>query len=86
MMSIAAKFVCYTVKGHSSESTATPKEKYAEEVQFLAVYSDDPKSENYSWSQATPSGSLSLYITNPSAWGAFKQGEEYLIRIEEAAQ
>ena len=53
--------------------------KSGERVQMSPVYSSDPNSENYSFSQATPSGSIDLNITNPSAFGLFKEGREYFI-------
>jgi hypothetical protein len=57
-----------------------------DEVQMHAVYSDDPTSPNYSFSQATPSASVNLIITNPSARGIFREGQEYLINFEEAPE
>lgn len=56
-------------------------EKYAggESVAFEAVYSDDKAQENYSFSQATPSLSLQMQISNPSALGQFEQGKEYYL-------
>lgn len=55
-----------------------------EYVRLSAVYSSDPDSENYSWSQATPSGQLNMYITNPEAQGKFEVGKEYYIDISPA--
>ena len=48
-------------------------------MRFDAVYSDDKNSENYSFSQATPSLSLSMYISNPAVLDAFEQGKEYYL-------
>ncbi len=48
-------------------------------VKLAAVYSSDPNSPNYSWSQATPSGAMNLCITNPAAYDQFAVGREYLV-------
>lgn len=44
-------------------------------VNLTPVYSKD----NESWSKYTPSGSITLEITNPSASDALKVGQEYWI-------
>lgn len=49
------------------------------------VYSSDPASPNYSWSQATPSGKLEMTITNPGAFEQFGVGKEFLMTFQEAA-
>jgi hypothetical protein len=85
-----AKFSCSSVQESFSDKYEDGKPvldaeqkpvkvKYSESVSFMAVYSPDPTSENYAWSQATPSGSLSMTITNPGAFGHFKQGAEYYL-------
>lgn len=71
---IRAKLKC--LSAHRFESS--------EAVELTAVYSPDPESPNYSWSQATPSGSVKLTITNPDAFGALEPGREYLVSFEEA--
>jgi hypothetical protein len=53
--------------------------KSGERVQMSPVYSDDPQSENYSFSQATPSGAIELNITNPDAFGFFEVNKEYVV-------
>jgi hypothetical protein len=35
--------------------------------------------ENKSFAEATPSGSLSLTISNPAAWGVIKSGDEFYL-------
>lgn len=47
------------------------------EVKLSAVYSSDPNSPNYSYSQATPSADLRLFVTNPAAYEQFKVGQHY---------
>ena len=48
-----------------------------EQVTLVPVYSNDPKSENYSWSKYTPSGKLEMCITNPDA--KFEVGSDYIL-------
>ena len=38
--------------------------------------------ENREWAQATPGGSMQMYISNPKALEYFKVGEEYTLLIE----
>jgi hypothetical protein len=52
-------------------------------VQFEAVYSSDPTSPNYSWSKWTPSGQLSLNITNPDAYDQFAVGKTFELTFRE---
>ncbi|BCM88746.1 hypothetical protein IAD21_00588 [Abditibacteriota bacterium] len=44
-------------------------EKQGERVILRPVYSNDPQSENYSFSKFTPQGNVELTITNPELWG-----------------
>lgn len=48
------------------------------------VYSDDPKSENWLFWNATPSGQLQMTINNPEAFGHFKSGRAYYLDFTEA--
>ena len=49
-------------------------------VQFHAVYSSDPNSENKAFTDATPSGSLSISIANDKpALALFEQGKSYYL-------
>lgn len=73
---IRAKFTCSSVQHQVSADGNT---KHGESIQLNAVYSDDPESDNKKWSEATPSGQLSMYISNPGAFGAFEQGKEYFL-------
>lgn len=57
----------------------------SESVSLSAAYSSDPKSENYAWSQASPSGTFQIMISNPAARGQFKPGEYYFLDIAPAA-
>ena len=54
------------------------------EVELHAVYSNDPKDPNYSYSQATPSAELKMQITNPTVFEAFRTGKRYLVTFTPA--
>lgn len=62
---IKARFYVESVKSLHAPNG----DKSAEVVSLKPVYSSDPASENYSFSQATPSGSMELLVSNPDAWG-----------------
>lgn len=73
-MSILARLQCaHVTRGVNSETPA------------LAAVTATSE-ENKTWSQHTPSGRLELQITNPSAFGFFEPGEEYVVIIEKAAK
>ena len=71
---IVAKFKC--------ESVAKPSESNGdtESISLSAVYGPG----NETWSKFTPSGSLSMSISNPAAQGKFQPGKSYLLNISEA--
>lgn len=71
-MSIQAKFTCEKVE----EQLDPNGQKKGESVSMRAVYGDSE--ENKSFSEATPSATVNLYITNKSAFGAFVQGRNYI--------
>ncbi len=75
---IKAKFRVHNI---SETNWGPDNSKSGERVQMSPVYSDDPTSENYSFSQATPGGSIELNITNAGAFGFFKEGGEYLLEF-----
>lgn len=70
-MTIRAKFRCFYAYKSADGS--------AETVQLHAAYSADPSDPNYSWSKATPGGSLTMTISNPDAMGKFEQGKDYFL-------
>ena len=72
-MSVKAKFTCNSIVDGSYGGKA---------IHFNAVYGTGE--ENKSWSAATPSGSLMMMVTNPSAAEFFKQGKDYFLTFEEA--
>ena len=55
-------------------------------VTLSAVYGTDDKDneENNQFAEATPSGSVEMYIDNPNAKGFLKQGKEYYLDFSEA--
>jgi hypothetical protein len=65
-------------------SLASDGSKASEQVLLSAVHSNDPNSENYSYSQATPNGQLTMSISNPEAFDFFEEGAEYVLTIEKA--
>ena len=52
-------------------------------VELTPVATSDPNDPNYSYSKYTPSGNLSLFITNPAAADFFEFGEFYDVTFEE---
>jgi len=72
---IIAKFQCNTVAQSVSQD---------ERVMLNAVYADS--GPNKEWAKYTPSGSLDMTISNPSAQGQIKPGKFYKITIEEAPE
>jgi hypothetical protein len=57
---------------------------HAEDWTFNAVYSSDKTSENYTYSEATPSATLKMSVTNKKVWGQMTPGKEYILTFEES--
>lgn len=55
---------------------------YGEELEFSAIYSGTPEDNNYS--EATPTASAKLMITNKALHNTFKPGQQFYVRFEEA--
>ncbi len=70
---IRAKIKIDSVKANSDDA------KTGEQISAMAVYSSDKTTENYSFSVATPSLSLQMYISNPGAFDKLIQGKEYYL-------
>lgn len=91
-MSVSAKFHCNVVRdcftngwtkdGNGNWKETGEKEKTGEEIEMSPVYATE--GPNKTWSEATPSGNVRLFISNKGAWGKFKSGKEYLINFSEA--
>lgn len=74
-MSVISKFKCTAV--------STPGESGSVQVELNAI-TGTKSEENKAFWQATPSGSISLSITNPDAFNQFEAGEEYYVTFEKA--
>lgn len=79
MHSIIARMTVWNIEAYFREE----EEQIYENVVLHPVYSSDPESPNYSFSQATPSGQIQMNISNPEAFGFFKLHEEYDIVFKE---
>lgn len=55
--------------------------RYAERIKLTAVCGDEPGSENQSFSEFTPSGTLEIFVTNPAIVGTFEPGGFYYLDI-----
>ena len=75
-MSVRAKMTCTMNK-------VSPEYPDQQQVRLEAVYSNGDD-DNASWSKYTPSGQLTLNITNPLAFGQLEQGKTYWIDISPA--
>lgn len=77
MKTIRAKFSCWEV---------TTDEWDSEYITLSAVYGTDEKDneENNQFSEATPSGNLTMQISNPSAKGFFIEGKDYYLDFTQA--
>lgn len=75
-MSVRAKFKCQSKVMHGEGN-----QQYAA-LSFNASYGEGK--DNKDWSRWTPSGSLTMSITNPSAFDWFEVGKEYYLDFSEA--
>lgn len=66
---IVAKFQCDTVT----------RDRWSEDVKLSAV--SDEEETNKPWAEATPSGTITMSITNSGAWGYFQPGGEYFLEF-----
>jgi len=55
---------------------------WGEEVAFSCRYSDTP--EDNSFAQATPSGNMSITVSNPAVLGFFKPGDKFYLDFTKA--
>lgn len=72
-MAVRAKF---RVKSLNHLETHDPKEVLVE-LSLYAVYGDGKGNE--SWSKYTPSGEITMRITNPAAIEQFSPGQDFYI-------
>ena len=54
--------------------------KYAQNVRLAASY-DPGNPEDVSFAEATPSGDLKIYVSNPVVVGTFKPGKTYYLDL-----
>ena len=80
-MAVRAKFRCNRIVDQKYTGQDGKEVVSAREVQLSPVYSDDPDSENRRFWTATPSGLLSMWITNPNACNQFEVGQEYYLEF-----
>ena len=74
---INAKFRCRSVE----QVDGSP---ILENVKLQAIQADSPI--NKQWSKWTPSGELTMAISNVEAQGSIVAGKDYIITIREAAE
>lgn len=70
---IQAKFFVKTITRHAHDLDSA-------QIDLMAVTRG--QGDNASWSKYTPSGTLTMYVTNPDAVSEFELGKEYLITFE----
>jgi len=79
---VIAKFRCIEAKQTvSTGAWGDPKPKDQVSVVFNAVMGP----ENVQWSKWTPSGNLSMNITNPDLLNHFVVGKDYYLTLAEEA-
>jgi hypothetical protein len=66
------------------ETFGNDDQKVSENISMRPVYSDDPASENGQFWNATPSGSIQLFITNPDAFDKLIAGDEFYVDFSPA--
>lgn len=57
-----------------------PTGKYNQNVRLAASY-DPTNSEDVSFASATPSGTVSIYVSNPAVIGTFRPGKNYYLDL-----
>jgi hypothetical protein len=72
LMTVKAKFVVNSITDHGNDH---------KQVNLSAAVAGDGNKE---WSKYTPSGSLTMLVTNPAASEQFIVGAEYLLTFEPA--
>ena len=65
-------------KGKKYKSIETGK--YQQNVRLAAVY-DTSNPEDVSFAEATPSGELKIFVSNPVVVGTFKPGKNYYLDL-----
>lgn len=60
------------------------KTEYHEELKLHAVYGNSTNKEDNTYSEATPSASLTMSITNKALWGKFIPGQKFYVDFTQA--
>lgn len=81
-MNVTAKFEVQSITEHAWSQTYKGEEIHPRTVKLQAVYGTGQ--ENKSWSEATPSGSIEMMITNPAAFEQFKLGAQVYLTFTDA--
>lgn len=86
---VVAKFRCDRIESPTAGSPIVHSEHYNREIPadapYIRVWFDavtNNSEENKSWSKWTPSGQLTMHITNPACYDKFVPGSEYYLTIE----
>jgi len=83
-MAVIAKFKVDRISDYSPKPE--PGHVETRTVFLSAVYSDDPANPNHSWSKWTPSGQVTINITNPDAFNQFVAGDEYFVTFDKVVE
>lgn len=77
METVRAKFRCDNVE-------TIPGGEEMHVIRMSPVYSDDPASENKTFTKYTPAGSFHMHVTVPETAAFFVNGQEYYLDITKA--
>lgn len=91
-MAVLAKFTCTerreltTTSQYASADQVPAPGPTQVDVTLRACQrsSENPGGDNVEWSKYTPSGELTMVITNPDAFGQFVVGQDYFLEIRKA--
>jgi hypothetical protein len=81
MKTVRAKFF---VKSIQAMTNGDPANDQCSEVKLAPVYGANADDANAQWSKYTPSGEISMLITNPAAVDQFDLGGEYFVDFTKA--
>lgn len=81
-MAVQAWMKVDAIEEHFYKQAGNSVQTSSKQVKLSAVYSNDPTSPNYSFSQATPTANVTMFISNPDAFAFFEGGGEYLLTFE----
>jgi len=84
-MGVKAKFKCTSAQPYSNDGGQTTAGKNISLSAVIAYNADGTRNdENEGWSEATPSGTVNMHISNPAAFDQFEEGKEYYLTFEPA--